>query len=437
MIITILPSSTSFHAIAYNERKVEKGQAVLLEAANINGLRPEAYTADKLRQYFERYSSRNTRIQNAQFHVAVSCKGDEYTHEQLLDIAHRYLREMGYAEEGQPLLVYAHNDTPNNHIHIITSRVAPDGHRISDRFEKKRSREITERIMREYQGQSVGQDLPLVSGEGWGEIFLSYRFSSKAQFYAILESQGYDCKEDDSRPVACFYKNNELQGELPLQEILRHAVSDNRPDDRRRRQLRAILKKYRDMSGGKDELAAHMKRRFGISLVWLGRSDTPYGYILVDHKNKSVYKGGEFLSVRELLHFEDAPTRFARISETIDSLLADNPSLTTADINRVLYRQFGTRIHRGTITWGGETVTLREEVVRQLHDNYLASRGIRQHDRTVTVPTVRQSQSASPARPMAQGASSAGSSDTNREWEIGGMDMSVDDESSQRAKWRR
>lgn len=54
----------------------------------------------------------------------------------LLDIAHRYLKEMGYAEEGQPLLVYAHRDTPNNHIHIITSRVAPDGHRISDKFEK-------------------------------------------------------------------------------------------------------------------------------------------------------------------------------------------------------------------------------------------------------------------------------------------------------------
>lgn len=149
MIITILPTSTTFHAVSYNEKKVEKGQAFLLEAQNIS-LRPEAFNPERLTQYFEDYSARNTRIQNAQFHVAISCKGDEYTHEQLLEIAHRYLKEMGYDEEGQPLLVYAHHDTPNNHIHVVTSRIAPDGHRISDKFEKKRSREITERIMAEY-----------------------------------------------------------------------------------------------------------------------------------------------------------------------------------------------------------------------------------------------------------------------------------------------
>ena len=39
MIITILSSSANFHAIAYNEMKVEKGVATLLEAQNILGLR--------------------------------------------------------------------------------------------------------------------------------------------------------------------------------------------------------------------------------------------------------------------------------------------------------------------------------------------------------------------------------------------------------------
>ena len=153
MIITILPSSANFHAIAYNEMKVEKGVATLLEAQNILGLRPENYTPEKLRQFFLDYSSRNTHIQNAQFHVAVSCKGSVYTHEQLLDIAHRYLKEMGYAEEGQPLLVYAHHDTGNNHIHIITSRVAPDGHKIDHNHEKRHSHQVTQKIMEGYTGQ--------------------------------------------------------------------------------------------------------------------------------------------------------------------------------------------------------------------------------------------------------------------------------------------
>jgi hypothetical protein len=119
-----------------------------------------------------------------------------------------------------------------------------------------------------------------------------------------------------------------------------------------------------------------MKKKFGISLVFVGKADTPYGYIVVDHKNKTVFKGGEFLSIKELLQFEDADTRFAKIEKTIDELLADNPKLTTLDINRILYRQFGTRIHKGTVSWNGETIKLKESVVRQLHDNYLESKGI-------------------------------------------------------------
>lgn len=442
MIITILPSSTTFHAIAYNEKKVEKGQASLIEAANI-GLRQEAYTADNLHEYFELYSARNTRIQNTQFHVAVSCKGNEYSYEQLLDIAHRYLKEMGYAEEGQPLLVYAHRDTPNNHIHIITSRVAPDGHRISDKFEKMRSREVCERIMQQYHSQRAGQNIDgqqttaeTTNADAWNEA-LTYRYTSKAQFYAILESMGYDCKEDEQDYSVNFYKNNTCQGKLSLQEILRHTIKENRPENRRRQQLRAILQKYRNLSANKEELAALMKRKFGISLVFVGKADTPYGYIVVDHKNKTVFKGGEFLSIKELLQFEDAVTRFARIRQTINELLADNTHLTTLDINRILYRQFGTRIHHGTVSWNGETITLDETIVRQLRNNYLESKSIVKQGST-HLPRIGQTQKSSSA-PHPSMNSNAGSKDVNREHEVGhSMNVNdVDDEQSQQAKWRR
>ena len=119
-----------------------------------------------------------------------------------------------------------------------------------------------------------------------------------------------------------------------------------------------------------------MKKKFGISLVFVDKSGIPYGYILVDHKSKTVFKGGEFLSINELQQFEDAATRFAKIEKTIDELLADNPKLTTLDINRILYRQFGTRIHKGTVSWSGETIRLSPEVTEQLRQNYLVSRGI-------------------------------------------------------------
>ena len=250
MIITILPSSGNFHAVAYNEKKVENGLAELIEATNINGLRPEAYTPEKLRQYFEDYSTqKNSRTKNAQFHVAISCKGTEYTHRQLLEIAHMYLKEMGYGEEGQPLLVYAHHDTPNNHIHIITSRIAPDGHRISDKFEKKRSRQITQKIMEQYTGQPQEPTLNEIAAQA-----LAYRYTSKAQFIAILSSMGYKCKDDDEKPTLHIYKGGEEVGTIPVQLIMQHALRENKPDDKRRRQLRAILKKYRDLSSNKPQI---------------------------------------------------------------------------------------------------------------------------------------------------------------------------------------
>lgn len=433
MIITILPSSANFHAVAYNEMKVEKGVATLLEAQNILGLRREAFTPEKLRQFFMDYSSRNTHIQNAQFHVAISCKGTEYTHQQLLDIAHRYLKEMGYAEEGQPLLVYAHHDTDNNHIHIITSRVAPDGHKIDHNHEKRRSRAATLKIMEEYTGQRQEPEVNDIAKDA-----LTYRYTSKAQFCAIMESLGYECKDDEEKPMVHLYRNGEELGTIQVQLIMQQAQKENKPDDKRRRQLRAILQKYRNLSANKEELAAHMKRKFGISLVFVGKADTPYGYIVVDHKNKTVFKGGEFLSIKELLQFEDAATRFTKIKQTIDDLLVDNPSLTTADINRILYRQFGTRIHRGTVSWNGETINLRESVVRQLHDNYLESKGIIKMTYVVHPKAEQKPHQSSPTSHLSMD-SNAGSKDANREHEVGhGMNVNdVDDEQSQQAKWRR
>lgn len=436
MIITILPSSANFHAIAYNEMKVEKGVAMLLETQNILGLRQENYTSEKLRQFFLDYSSRNTHIQNAQFHVAVSCKGSEYTHEQLLDIAHRYLKEMGYADAGQPLLIYAHHDTDNNHIHIVTSRVAPDGHKIDHNHEKRRSHQVTQKIMEDFSGQKQEPEVNDIVKES-----LAYRYTSKAQFCAIMESLGYDCKDDDEKPVVHIYRGGQELGTIQVQLIMQHALKENRPDNRRRQQLRAILQKYRNLSANKEELAAHMKKKFGISLVFVGKADTPYGYILVDHKSKTVFKGGEFLSIKELLQFEDAATRFAKIEKTIDELLADNPKLTTLDINRILYRQFGTRIHKGTVSWNGETIQLHTEVTEQLRQNYLVSRGIHPSSQTAinknSLPSQRDNREdgGNIQRPVPD---AGGGTDTNREWELNGnMDMSVDDEEAQRRKWRR
>ena len=76
MIATILPGSTNFHAVGYNEHKVSKGVARLIEIQNFGSLGTfHKPTLSELVGYLQKYSSQNSRIRKPQFHVAISCKG--------------------------------------------------------------------------------------------------------------------------------------------------------------------------------------------------------------------------------------------------------------------------------------------------------------------------------------------------------------------------
>jgi len=82
MIATILRSSTRFNAVDYNEKKVTQGTAELLEIKNFNLLQNTGNVSSKsLQDYLIKYSAKNDNIQKPQFHLAISCKKDEYDYE--------------------------------------------------------------------------------------------------------------------------------------------------------------------------------------------------------------------------------------------------------------------------------------------------------------------------------------------------------------------
>ena len=77
MIATILPGSSNFHAVGYNEHKVSKGVARLIEIQNFGSLGTfHKPTPSELVGYLQKYSSQNSRIRKPQFHVAISRKWD-------------------------------------------------------------------------------------------------------------------------------------------------------------------------------------------------------------------------------------------------------------------------------------------------------------------------------------------------------------------------
>ena len=115
-----------------------------------------------------------------------------------------------------------------------------------------------------------------------------------------------------------------MQRQIPLAEVEQLFKSGYR-ERARCRQLRSILKKYRDVSGGKEELQKELKEKFGIDLVFFGRKDAPYGYMIVDHAHRTVINGARVLATEQLLDFATPEQRFARIEDYIDRLLHPQP----------------------------------------------------------------------------------------------------------------
>lgn len=357
MIATILPGSADFHAVGYNEHKVYKGVATLLEMQNFGGLEASEHpTAKQLVQFLQFYSSQNSRIQKPQFHVAISCKGHEMSEQQLLDFAHRYLQEMGYAEPGQPWLIYAHHDTDNTHLHIVTSRVSPDGRKIQHDHERRRSQMVIDKILGTDRTQKTEKDI---------EAAKQYSFSSFAQFKAVMGTMGYEVFQKDGN---VFVKQGgRIQKKLPLSEI-ETLYKKGYQDKARNRQLRAYLKKYRDVCANKEELQKEMKKSFGVDVVFFGKKDKPYGYMLIDHANKTVIHGARVLAVEELLDFATPEQRFDRIEAFIDQLLTLNPKITQGEIFQKLKKQRA-YIKKGVIYYDGKSRPLPPFMAKAIDRN--------------------------------------------------------------------
>lgn len=358
MIIKILQSSHTFEAVKYNERKVSEGVAELLEVKNFQHLQELGMLEAKaIQNTLMEYSAKNSRIWNTQFHATISAKNDECSFDELMEAAHQYLDEMGYGHEKQPILIYAHHDTCNNHIHIISSRVDPMGRKIKDSFEHVRTQTTLEKI------NHVDRQDRLQSSISKA---FQYNFENLSQFKAIVEASGYTTFEEDNNLL--IKRSGVIQMQLAIADLDK-MYKKNYLGDNRRKQIKAILKKYRDITANKEELSTMMKEKFGLQLVFVGKKTNPYGYMIVDNKNKSVYKGGSILPLKELLAFRTRNERLNNMNDSIDKMLDDNAMLTTKKINAILFRQFGTYINNGWIIAGNEKIQLEEHLLKAIKRN--------------------------------------------------------------------
>ena len=149
MIAKISATENLGGALGYNFKKVEKGEASILLAAELYQSKEGRYTMEDVLADMEALIPKNCRTKKMVFHCSLNPHPDEkLSDEQLTQIAKEYMEALGYGN--QPYIVFKHNDIAREHIHIVSLRIDGEGKKINDKFEKRRSKQITDALERKY-----------------------------------------------------------------------------------------------------------------------------------------------------------------------------------------------------------------------------------------------------------------------------------------------
>ena len=149
MIAKISAAENLGGALGYNFKKVEKGEASILLAAELYQSKEGRYTMEEVFADMESLIPKKCRTKKTVFHCSLNPHPDEkLSDETLTQIAKEYMEALGYGN--QPYIVFKHNDISREHIHIVSLRVDSKGRKINDRFEKRRSKQITDASERKY-----------------------------------------------------------------------------------------------------------------------------------------------------------------------------------------------------------------------------------------------------------------------------------------------
>ena len=345
-------SGGGFPGAGYNERKVAEGVARLMAMENVDAAMRHKVEllhevgfdcAGEIEKYLKERSRTygNTKTTRFQFHIAASVKGQVMSADELTDFARKLMAEAGYGR--QPYFVYYHHDTDNNHVHILSTRIQPNGFPIPDHHDYARLNAAANRIL----SSDINRDI---------QRMFSYGYLTEGQFANIIRSHGYKFERVEDGYV--LFRGGVKAATIPLSEIVRHISQGNDTRKERAKQLRAIIRKYKDViadgkvqnvenvkghkgqkkkyvrrkvnpdirkikgSNGKtlsqeehrhlSVLVDTLKTKFGIDIHFQkDRNGEIRGYGIVDHNRKMALDGSKVMKLSELIDFARGQERKA------------------------------------------------------------------------------------------------------------------------------
>ena len=355
-IVKILKSSKCFAAVEYNESRCKNGEAKLLKAGNFS-------SATNVLGYLEMlnfWSSKNSRIKNPQFHVVISLKHDELSQDELVDVAEKWLIEMGYKDI--PYLIYLHTNTNHTHIHIVTSRVDKLGNKVDHCFEKERAVQCLQKNLFKSEEKTIRKQL--------FEI-LHYSFSTLFQFKELATSCGFKTKFDSDKLI-CSKDGNTVVLPFNLIEFCsqryRHIIPDNQ-----KKKIQGLIYKYATRVS-KENFSPYMRRKFGLEFIFYGKKNDINGYTIIDHKNHSIYKGSEVFGSKKISELFELSNDLSDIELIIKDILEENPlcdyELFMSILQREYFYHLDNQFNVIDSSTGEVQQKLKDEVIQQLNYNH-------------------------------------------------------------------
>ena len=149
MIAKISATENLGGALGYNFKKVDKEEASILLTKGLYQNKEGTYTMEEVFADMEALIPKKCRTKKTVFHCSLNPHPDEkLSDETLTQIAKEYMEALSYGK--QPYIVFKHCDIAREHIHIVSLRVDSEGKKINDRFEKRRSKKITDALEKRF-----------------------------------------------------------------------------------------------------------------------------------------------------------------------------------------------------------------------------------------------------------------------------------------------
>ncbi|MBP6023836.1 relaxase/mobilization nuclease domain-containing protein [Ferruginibacter sp.] len=334
MVAKITTPKSIEAALNYNEKKVQKGNAVCLHAANYLKDAKNMNFYQKLKG-FERLNTLNERATTKTLHVSLNFDPSEKLAEsKLLQIASDYMEKIGFGN--QPYLVYRHEDAGHPHIHVVSTTIKQDGSRINThnigRNQSEKARKEIEQlyglVKAERQQQLSKPGIKPVDVEKAvygktetkrsisnvvGAVFSQYKFTSLPEFNAALKQ--FNIVADRGKEEGRIYKNRGLvyrildakgnKAGVPIKAssigckpILDNLENKFTANETAKESLKPFVKIKLDdclsqTPSTMKELVEQLKQKSIYTLLRQNTEGRLYGITFVDNQNKVVFNGSD------------------------------------------------------------------------------------------------------------------------------------------------